>query len=109
MELLAYEKTCLAGLFVLCVLVAPGAILLKLHAIWSVGFVFVRGVVAALALGARKSNQCTHESSCTVVLDTLVIRRHDSLRYHSIVLTVNIRSQIDGELNKTTKLSKRTA
>ena len=46
----------LAGLLVERVLTAPTAILLQLHAIGVVGLVLVRGVVAALALSARKSN-----------------------------------------------------
>lgn len=38
------------------VLLAPRAVLLELHTVRVVGLVLVRGVVAALALGAREGN-----------------------------------------------------
>ena len=58
MELLACDENPprLAGLPVKRVLAAPRAVLLQLHAIGVVGLVLVRGVVAALALGAREGN-----------------------------------------------------
>lgn len=43
-----------------CLFLAERAVLLQLHTIRSVGLVLRRGVVAALALGACKGNQCTH-------------------------------------------------
>ena len=45
------------------VLTAPLAVLLQLHAVRSVLLVLLGRVVTALALGARQSDQCTHEFS----------------------------------------------
>ena len=51
----------LASLAMHGVLTAPRAIFLQLHTIRSVCLVLIRSVIATLALGACKGNQCTHE------------------------------------------------
>ena len=56
-------ETSLARFLVKSVLTAPRAILLHLETLGIVALVLRDSVIATLALGACKSNQCTHESS----------------------------------------------